>query len=182
MLARVLTVVCVLSLVSSVGLGTLEAFGLWKGQSHETLLREGTTLLAQGNWAEAAGRLRHAVASENDTVRLMAHHNLGLAFLHLAREGKGGEARRWVTAAIHNQEWALEIQPGLLPAAWNLELALERLRALEKMEESPEKEASQRLLASFRLQEEEALGEGLKDRINRSGPLTPPGPGRGPQW
>jgi hypothetical protein len=178
---RTLTVVSVLALVASLGLLWIEARGVPFAQEPSVHLREGTALLAEEEWVEAAARLRLATAAGDSSLRLVAHHNLGLAALRKSLEGGEG-AIDWAREAVQNQELALEIQPGLAPAAWNLELALHRLRALGEGAAGSEAEEARRLLAPFRLHEEEALGQQLRQRLGEVGRRMGSTTKRGPPW
>lgn len=181
-MAKVLRSVSVLALASSLGLLWLRAGGPDHGDGPRARLLEGTVLLSEGRWADALDPLRLAVAADDPSVRVVAHHNLGLALLRLAENEEGNQALGWATQAVGHQEKALDIEPGLKPAAWNLELALERIRALEETGSRSEAEESSRLLVSFRLQEEEALSERLPQGLGPTG--SPGGTVRrkGPPW
>lgn len=178
---RTLTVVSGLALVASLSLLWIEARGVPFAQGPSVNLREGTALLAEEEWLEAAARLRLATTAEDSPLRLVAHHNLGLAALRISLEGGEG-AMDWAREAVRSQERALEIQPGLAPVAWNLELALHRLRALGEGAAGPEAEEARRLLASFRLHEEEALGHQLRQPLGEAETRMGSTTRRGPPW
>jgi hypothetical protein len=110
------------------------------------------------------------------------HHNLALAYLRMAMEGEGRNALRWAEDAIHHGEKALRLRPGFNDAAWNLELALRRAQELTRAQQEGGSGSAQRLLVSFRLQEEATLGSALQERLLGGGGTTPATAMRGPQW
>lgn len=152
------------------------------GEAVRAHLVRGTELLVEGKLVQASQDLRLALPAPEEPVRLAAHHNLGLAFLRLSLAGEGGLARAWAVEAIRHQEEALAIRPGLEGAAWNLELALRRLRELESDARGGGEAGAERLLSSFRLQEEEKLGVRLRESLGDTGWSPSPSGRKGPPW
>ena len=142
----------------------------------------GTQLLEEGRLEPASQELRLALPAREAPVRLAAHHNLGLAFLRQALEEDGPQARVWAGEAIRHEEDALAIRPGLRGAAWNLELALRRLRELEDEARGGGEAEADRLLSSFRLQEEEKVGGRVRDLLGEMERGVAPPSGKGPPW
>ena len=177
----------ILFLVSAIILGAAlvllarnEIMG-WAGGG-EAHLRRGTRLLAEGAWEEAIPSLEVAVASVREDLRGGAHHNLGLACLQLALAEDGPDAAVWARRAVEEAEAALRLHPGFHGAAWNLEMALDRLRNLNAQEETAERGEARRLLVSFRLGEEARLTGNLRERMEASwGDPRSPESG-GPWW
>lgn len=131
----------------------------------EAHFRQGTRLLERGLWEEAAGSLRLALSSPREELLRGAHLNLGLAYLRSAMEGKGTEARESARRAVAQNEAALRLDPQFEAAAWNLEMALDRLESLERDREVAGAEDAQRLLSAFRLMEERRMSGELLERI-----------------
>jgi hypothetical protein len=169
-------------LVTSLGIGVWERLA----SDPDALLREhlaqGTRLLEGEEWEAAARELRLALPLADDSLRLMAHYNLGLGLLRLSEEDEGREARAWASDAVRQQEAALRIHPGHPEAAWNLELALRRLNRLESGVAARQEADAARLLTSLRLQEEGTLAELVRDRVRTAGEGTLPPERRGPPW
>lgn len=148
----------------------------------ETRLRRGTRLLEEGLFEDGEQHLRLALASSRVEVLKVAHHNMGVASLEMARRTDGLRARQWAEAAVFHAEAALRTDPSLEGAAWNLELALMRLDELNGGDAAGRAERARRLLASFRLEEEDRLAEVLKDTIAKTGGGTSAERGGGPWW
>lgn len=170
-------------LLAAGGLGFLGWGGITLGRDpSEVHLRRGTRLLEEGSFEEAEGDLRLALASGRPEILEIAHHNLAVAFLEMARDTDGLRAERWAEEAVSHAEAALRMDPGLESAGWNLELALRRLEEVNRGEASERARRARMLLGSFRLEEETRLQESLERTLGRSrgGGLT--GKGGGPWW
>ncbi len=145
-------------------------------------LEEGTELLLEGKAEDAARELRLALPVRSRAAGLVAHHNLGLACLLQSLEGESQEGRALAEEAVRELEAALGLQPGHESSAWNLELALRRRDHLDSGPETAREREAERLLASFRLQEDAglrgSLREVVRDDQTQRGMSVP----RGPPW
>lgn len=135
-------------------------------QGAEAHFARGVRFLEEEAWVEAVGSFRLALTSPDEDLRIGAHYNQGLACLQLALAEGGMAARAWARKAVSRNETALRLEPGLPGAAWNLEMALERLRELEREAEVSGEGQARRLLTSFRLGEEAGMATDLRERVS----------------
>jgi len=145
-------------------------------------LVEGTALLLKGKAEDAARELRLALPVRTRALELAVHHNLGLACLLQSTEGNPKGAGVWAAEAVRELEAALEIQPGHGSASWNLELALRRLKSLDSGPETAWERDAERLLSSFRLQEEAGMEGNLREMVRHDETGRGTSAHRGPPW
>lgn len=180
MIAKALFVLSILSSGAAIALLGWEEFHAPR-DGMRAHFQEGTRLLQAGSLDRASRELRFALVSPDSTLRFSAHHNLALVFLRRAMDGEGRQALGWAREAVLHGEEALGIRPGSGDSAWNLEMALQRVRALEEEQEDGGRRSAQRLLASFRLQEEGTLTGAIAERL-RGGEGLSHSSTRGPAW
>jgi Ca-activated chloride channel family protein len=112
-------------------------------------LNRGLALLAQADFGAAREAFRRATEPPADkSLRADAHHNLGVAFFQeadgFAQAERYGEAQKAFADAADAFRQALRTQPGRDDTAWNLELAVRRMReAEEKKEQQQEQQQDQ---------------------------------------
>lgn len=112
-------------------------------------LNRGLALLAADDLAGARDALRIAASPESPPeLRADASYDLGLAFLREAEARAGeedhAEAQKLFREAADAFRGSLRARPGDRDTAWNLELALRRLREEQEAQEQQEREQQQR--------------------------------------
>ncbi len=177
-----LAVGCVLFLGLGLSVGGWAFLATLREEGALRHLRAGEEALSRGDWADAAAELRGTLSSSDPAVGGAGHHNLGLALLSSSLEAEGAEALSHAREALVHLEEALRLQPGLPPGAWNLELALRRVRELQEEEVRKGTREAQRLLASFGLLEGGRQGDPRRPPFPAGGQETIPALENGPPW
>jgi len=111
-------------------------------------LNRGLALLEQGELDEAREELlRAAEPPASDGIRADAYYDMGNAFFQEAEAAAGQEdhqtAQQLFREAADAYRRSLRARPGNRDAAWNLELALRRLREEEERQQEQEQEQDQ---------------------------------------
>ena len=111
-------------------------------------LNRGLALLAAGTYPEAREALLRAVDPDAPgDIRAAAYYNLGLAFFQEGDAAATSEDHQAAQAAFREAadsfRRSLRAKPGNREAAWNLELALRRIREEEERQEQQDQDQQQ---------------------------------------
>ena len=111
-------------------------------------LNRGLSLLAQGELDRAREAFLAAVEPPaSDEIRADAYHDMGNAFYRgadqLAEQGDHQNAQRMFREAADAYRRSLRARPGNRDAAWNLELAMRRVREQEEEQRRQEEQEQQ---------------------------------------